>query len=255
MLLSRIIKSGSFGSSDNKTIAIPFQTFAALEPAIDLVRKAEGNLDAGFIENAQKKASSILEQAEMKKLKVIKELEDQKSEWENEKKDIQKAAYEKAFAAGYEEGRKKGYSDTYLLIEEARQIVSSTKLTLEHHLARNEEVILELSIKAAEKIMNQTLKGNPENFLPIIKKGLKEASEMKEISIHIAPSQYSFVKEKEEELYPVYASAVRIYLYPDEKLEPFQCFIESDQGRIDISVDSQLQEMKQQLVNIMGDSA
>ncbi|TDL35044.1 flagellar assembly protein FliH [Jeotgalibacillus sp. S-D1] len=252
--MSRIIKSESIGSGNFQTKVIPFQLLTTSENAEGLVRKTVAGMDSSaIIKSAKKNASAILEQAEMDKITIIKEIEDQKLSWENEKIELQKSAYESAFAEGYEDGREKAYADIHLLIEEARQIVSSSKATLENHLMQNEEVILKLSITAAEKILNQKLEEKPDNFLPIIHMGLKEAKEMKDINIHISPSQYLHVKEQEEDLYTIFPSTANVYLYPDEKLEPFQCFIESDKGRIDISVDAQLKELKNQLLILIGD--
>ncbi|WP_166786716.1 flagellar assembly protein FliH [Jeotgalibacillus salarius] len=254
--MSRIIKSGFVGESQTIGKSIPFRqimpdaahTDDTLSWTVEQARRESNRLmmDAG--EQAQK----LLEDAQQQTEKLLSQIDEKRNHWEKEKEELQKQAYEEAFAQGYEEGRNKGYSDVSQLIEEAQEVVISAKSTLQAHLEENELVILELSIKAAEKIMSQKLEESPESFLPIVKKGIKEAREMKEIKIYTAVQQFSFLQEEREELLAIFPTDVKLYIYPEEELEPYKCFIETGNGRIDISIDTQLSELKAGLAEILG---
>lgn len=41
------------------------------------------------------------------------------------------------------------------------------------------------------------------------------------------------------------------YIYPDEELSEMDCIIESANGRIDASIDSQLEEIKNKLIELL----
>ena len=166
---------------------------------------------------------------------------------------MQKQAYEEAFTQGYEEGREKGFGDLFQSIEEAKGIVASSKSALQDHLEENEHVILELAMKAAERILAQKLEEQPEIFLSVVKKGIKEAREMKEIKIYIALQQFDLIQKERAELRAMFPVDVQLYIYPEDELEPYQCFIESNQGRIDVSIDAQLSELKRKLSLLLGE--
>ena len=44
---------------------------------------------------------------------------------------------------------------------------------------------------------------------------------------------------------------IDFYIYPDDELEETSCIIESENGRIDASVDSQLEEIKIKLFEML----
>ncbi|TFE03499.1 flagellar assembly protein FliH [Jeotgalibacillus sp. R-1-5s-1] len=256
MSLSRVIKSGFVGSNHSEGVAIPFKSITQPEEHSDqtlswTVEQAKRE-SRQLLHDAKMKAQEALEEAQLTYQQTMDQIEQHKNNWEEEKQQLQKNAYEEAFAQGYEEGRNKGYDDLTHLLEEAKEIVSSSKDTLHKQLEENEFVILELAIKASEKIMSVKLEDDPAAFLPIVKKGIKEAREMREIKIYTAIQQFTFLQQEREELLSIFPVDVKLYIYPEEELEPFQCFIESSQGRIDISIDTQLTELKAGLAEVLG---
>ena len=78
---------------------------------------------------------------------------------------------------------------------------------------------------------------------------------MREVKVYVALQQFHHVQQERAELRAMFPLDVQLYIYPEEELEPFQCFIESNQGRIDVSIDTQLGEMKKKLSLLLGDLA
>lgn len=257
--MSRVIKSGFIGKAESAGKAIPFRQIMqgadhsddSLSWTVEQARRESNRLVLDANEQAQK----LLEDAQRETEQLLQQIDEKKNKWMNEKAELQKQAYEEAFAQGYEEGRNKGYQDVSHLITEAQEIVGASKATLLAHIEENEMVILELAIRSAEKIMSQQLTDAPEKYLSIVKKGIKEAREMKEIKIYIAVQQFTYLQSEREELLAIFPTDVRLYIYPEEELEPYKCFIETANGRIDISIDTQLTELKAGLAEILRSSS
>ena len=257
MSLSRVIKSNYVGSAVKEAKAIPFRPIHigdldsdnTLAWTVDQAKRESDKL----VMDAQQRSDSMLEIAQQQADSLFQEIENKRTAWEEEKVALQKQAYEEAFGQGYEEGREKGFADLFHSIEEAKQIVASSKEALQDHIEHNEHVILELAMKSAERILALTLEEQPDKFLSIVKKGIKEAREMREVKVYVALQQFHHVQQERAELRAMFPLDVQLYIYPEEELEPFQCFIESNQGRIDVSIDTQLGEMKQKLSLLLGD--
>ncbi|MFB1081112.1 flagellar assembly protein FliH [Jeotgalibacillus sp. JSM ZJ347] len=253
--MSRIIKSGFVGEPQSVGKPIPFRqilsnaehTDDTLTWTVEQARRESNKL----VQDANVQAQQLLEDAQQQTEELLSRIEEKKNQWQIEKEALQKQAYEEAFAQGYEEGRNKGYNDVSHLINGAQEVAASAKEALQAHLEENEMVILELAIKAAEKIISQQLGGSPEKYLPVVKKGIKEAREMKEVKIYTAVQQFTYLQSEREELLALFPTDVKLYIYPEEELEPYKCFIETANGRIDISIDTQLTELKAGLVEIL----
>ncbi|WP_404409549.1 flagellar assembly protein FliH [Jeotgalibacillus malaysiensis] len=253
-----MIKSGFVGHGESSGKSIPFRQIMhgadhsddSLSWTVEQARRESNRLVLDANEQAQK----LLEDAQRETEQLLLQIDEKKSQWLSEKEELQKQAYEEAFAQGYEEGRNKGYQDVTHLVTEAQEIVAASKATLQAHIEENEMVILDLAMKSAEKIMSQQLEDSPEKYLPIVKKGIKEAREMKEVKIYIAVQQFTFLQNERDELLAIFPTDVRLYIYPEEELEPYKCFIETANGRIDISIDTQLTELKAGLAEILRSS-
>ncbi|MDZ5711719.1 flagellar assembly protein FliH [Jeotgalibacillus haloalkalitolerans] len=250
-----MIKSGFVGETQSRGKAIPFRQILpgadhsddTLSWTVEQARRESNQLVLDANEQAQK----LLEDAQQQTEQLLLQIDAKKNQWNTEKEELQKKAYEEAFAQGYEEGRNKGYHEVSHLINEAQEIVAASKATLQAQIEENEMVILELAMKASEKIISQQLENSPEKYLPVVKKGIKEAREMKEVKIYIAVQQYTYLQSEREELLAIFPTDIRLYIYPEEELEPYKCFIETANGRIDISIDTQLSELKAGLAEIL----
>ncbi|KIL44885.1 flagellar assembly protein FliH [Jeotgalibacillus soli] len=255
--MSRIIKSQSVGISLKEAKSIPFLPLDFSEPhlndslqwTVDQAKKESTQL----IADAQKRSQLIIKQAEDRAAELSSQIQQQQLGWEEERTLLQQDAYEKAFQLGHEEGREKGYSDLSSAIEEAKQMIAASKEAFEDHINNSEQVILQIAMKSTEKILAQVLEDKPERFLEVVKKGIKEAREMKEVKVYVALQQFTLVQQEREELRAIFPVDVQLYIYPEEELAPYQCFIESNQGRIDVSVDAQLTQMKRKLSDLLGD--
>ncbi|MGM9966792.1 flagellar assembly protein FliH [Rummeliibacillus sp. TYF005] len=178
-------------------------------------------------------------------------LDEEKQKWQQEKLELQQQAYDEGFQQGLEEGRLKAEANMAEDIKLANNTIIQSKLNAEQYLQEQEEVILEIAIRSAEKILGIALQENPERFIDIVRKGLKEAREMKEIKLYVSPLYYRLVSEHREELSEMFPIGVPFMIFVNEEIGDTDCYIETNHGRIIVSIDQQLNELRLKLGEIL----
>lgn len=209
-----------------------------------------------ILKSYEQEAQTIVQKAMHERDQVHHAIESEKEAWEQERLQWIEAAKKEGLELGLAEGRQQGYEEYAAAIAEARVVVEQSKTAAIEHVEKSEATILELAMKTAEKVLDMALKEDPAYFVPLVKMALKEARDYKEIQIQIHPSQYEMIVAQSDELEALFPTDAKFYIYPNEDLKVQQCFIESTNGRIDASVDSQLQEIKEKLFEILeGDGS
>ncbi|PLR97276.1 flagellar assembly protein FliH [Bacillus sp. T33-2] len=197
--------------------------------------------------NAEKMVSEAVREAEQIRLNI----QEEKQAWEQEKSRLASEAEGRGFEKGVLEGRKQGYSEYQATIQQAREVVESAKKDYHDHIEASEKTILQLGLKVAERILGKRIKEHGEDFLSLVKRALKDAREYRDIQLHVHPVHYGFLLSQKEELSAVFPKETDFYIFPDDDLSEGDCIIESINGRIDASVDSQLQEIKEKLLEML----
>lgn len=250
ILLSRIIKSHFAKTEENSGKTIEIRNYHYQSPGKE---QAEKQVTSDLIvEDARREAHRIEEEAKQKAQKIYQDIEQAKSYWEQtEKHQYIQAGYDDGFLKGSDTGRSQGLAEYTHSIEMAKGIVETSKMDYLDKLAKAEETILDLGIKVAGKIIGLQLDKSEEAFVSIVKRAIKEARDYSEVELHIHPEHYQSILSQKEELQAIFPKEINIYIYPDSDLEVNSCIIESGNGRIDASVDSQLAEIRRKLAELM----
>lgn len=178
-------------------------------------------------------------------------VKNQQNAWEEQKVVYQQQAYDEGFMQGLEEGRLKAQADMQSSLKLANESMKTAHENATKYLQQQEQVILELAIRTAERIIATKLEENEELFLSIVKRGLKEAREMKEIKLYVSPSYFELVSNNREELSSIFPVDVPFMIFVDEDMNETDCYIETNHGRIVVSIDDQVQELRRKLVDIL----
>ncbi|MFJ5622114.1 flagellar assembly protein FliH [Peribacillus loiseleuriae] len=249
--MSRIIKSQFAKTAKVENKQIKIRNFDLSDPQGEPLYVQE-HIITEQIEAAKREAEALLKEAENKSNQILLEIEQAKKYWENhEKTEHMKQAYDSGFAEGVHTGRSNGYDEWMDKINQASEIVESARQEYVKHIESSEAMILELAIAVAEKIIDQKLEESSEAFLSIVKRTIKEARNYREIQLHIHPVHYEEIIEQKEELEAMFTKETALIIYPDPELSEDSCLIESANGRIDASIDSQLREIKDKLVDLL----
>ncbi|RHW39647.1 flagellar assembly protein FliH [Lysinibacillus yapensis] len=256
--MSRIIRSAQFQQED-KQVEIQLRNLFTEDFNGEDIEKHQPNASLiqiqeereRLLSDAKLEVEAQQQQFEAYRNAQLEELEQLKKAWEEEKLLLEQNAYEQGFQQGYEEGMTKAHADMQESLALANRVIEDSKVMANQYREEQEYVILELAIAAAERIINTTLEKEDEVFLSIVKKGLKEAREMKEIKIYVSPVYHALLTQHRSELVEIFPTDVPLFIFVDDELMDTQCYIETNHGRIVLSVDQQLSELRLKLNEIL----
>nr|WP_295970449.1 flagellar assembly protein FliH [uncultured Bacillus sp.] len=203
-----------------------------------------------ILNEAKMEAKQITDRAQAEYDTVLADIQKQRNDWSREKERFISQAMEEGYQAGWQEGQQQGYLEYQQLIKDAQQIIAVAKTDYMAYLDSSEKIILELSLKIAEKILAEKIEEEG-SFLSLVKRAIKEIKECQDIRLHIHPQNYEYVQSHKEELLSTFSHQANLFIYPDEELPPGDCVIESEIGRIDAGIDTQLSEIKQCLTELL----
>ncbi|MCM3756715.1 flagellar assembly protein FliH [Sporosarcina aquimarina] len=204
-----------------------------------------------LINEAQTQASIERAAIEQMRATAHEDIDAMRNAWEAEKAALQQQAYEEAFQVGFEEGTKKSISDMQDTIKRVNETIEIAQKNGQSYLEHQERLILEIAMKSAERILGQSLEEKPELFVSIVKRGLKEAREMRDVKVYVSPEYYKLVSDSREELASIFPPDVPMLLFVNDEFKATECYIETNHGRIVVTVDEQLNEMKERLVELL----
>lgn len=204
-----------------------------------------------MIEEARQEIAGMKEAFDNECKQKLDAIEEMKRLWEEEKLELQREAYDEGFQQGYEEGIQKATADMENALKMANESIELAKENAQKYLEEQEYVILDLALQSAEKIIGKSLEKDEELFLSIVKRGLKEARERKEIKLYISPEYYSLVSDARDELAEMFPPNVPFLIFVSEDLKQTESYIETNHGRIVISVDEQLKELRLKLIELL----
>ncbi|WP_176694492.1 flagellar assembly protein FliH [Paraliobacillus sp. PM-2] len=179
-----------------------------------------------------------------------KQIQEEKEAWEEEKKKWVEQAKEEGYQTGFEQGKEESLLNYQSLIKEAKKVIDITRDERTEMITQNERFILNISLEAATKIIHQSLV-DKEAYIEIVKDVLQEAREQPTIQIHAHPNDYLICQKYKDELFAIVDEKVELSFYPDDALEKGSCIMESPLGKIDASIDTQLENLRDQLHSLL----
>jgi flagellar assembly protein FliH len=188
------------------------------------------------------------EQYQAEQMQAIEQL---KQLWEEEKLQLQQDAYNEAFSQGYEEGIQKASSSMEETLQAVNEAIELAKVNADKYIEDQEQVILHLAMNSAEKIIGHELHSTEETYISIVKRALKEVREFKNIKVYVAAQYYSLVSKYRDELAEMFPPDVQFLIFVNEDLNELESYIETNHGRVIVSIDSQLQQLRLKLSEIL----
>jgi len=201
--------------------------------------------EAKTINEQEKKAIEQLRQTATEDILAM------QTAWEKEKIILQQKAYDEGFQVGYEEGHNKSLSDMAASISTANETTELSYENARQYLASQERIILDLAMLSAERIIGQTLQDDEEVYLSVVKRALKETREMKEIKLYVSLDYFELVSENRSELASIFPPNVPFLIFANDDFKSDECYIETNHGRIVVSIDEQLNELREKLIGLM----
>ncbi|MGM7720370.1 flagellar assembly protein FliH [Metabacillus sp. Hm71] len=251
--MSRLIKSQYTNKDEKQTIAVRGLKMLLHETSKEM-DNPKSKLEASYlIQSAKEERERLIQAALEEKTAIMQQIEVERAAWEQEREQLFEQVRHEAYAEGLELGRQEALRQHQAFIEESKRIVDLARKDYSEKIQSAEEEILALSIKLAEKVIASSLSETPERFLPLVKQGLNEVKEHEHIKIHVHPANYELLLTHKDELAFLATNSQDVSIYANEELKVNDCFIESTFGRIDISIDTQLEQLKKQLLQLLNE--
>lgn len=138
-------------------------------------------------------------------------------------------------------------------LEQAKEDIQQMKTAVEGFLSAKQEVfeyiapdILELSVDIARKIVKKEIEQNPQILLETILDVLKTISKDEtKVSIKVNPAQLNMTKESIPEIISSTGIDAKINVYADATIEVGGCIVETNNGIVDATINTQLEIIKE----------
>lgn len=193
-----------------------------------------------LIADAKEQARGLVEQIEYERQQALIEIEHAKQE-----------AVDQGYREGFEQGQNEGFESYSNFITQAQEIIKQSEQEYERTLDSAEPVIVELATALARRMINIQLTDHPEIWSSLLKQVMTEVREHENVKIYVHPDWFERTVHQKEELEQLLSHTENLFIYPDAGLMKNGCIIESRYGRIEASVDKQLEELKKNLLEVL----
>lgn len=248
--MSRIIKHETSVIPEQGRQTIPLQqvNFKREHHEEELVNETEAS--RLVLSDAEDQASRILEQANSELEKTMAEINQRRTNFEEERMRL----IEEAKQAGYQDGFQKGEADANLqyqaILDQANDIVRLARQDYEEKIESSAEQIVELAFELAKRVWNAA-EDTKDPFLALVKQVISEVKEYDDISIYVDPEHYEHVMEYKDELIRILQKDTHLAIYSDEKAPKGTCYVETSFGKVEASVDTQMNQLKEKLLEVI----
>jgi flagellar assembly protein FliH len=151
---------------------------------------------------------------------------------------------EEARQEGYTAGVEQAEHDMTERLAAATAVSEGVVRARAEFLKRSEPDIIELVFEIARKVIGQHLSLDREAVADVARRALSIAGEADEYYLHLHPDDAELVEQHLRR--DTMGMAVRVV--PDDRLCPGDCLVQTTHGRVDARIDTQLHEIREQLV-------
>ncbi|ASA22263.1 FliH/SctL family protein [Paenibacillus donghaensis] len=228
----------------------------------DPAREAAEQARKQMLKDAQEFAESQVRNASLEAENIVESAKTEAEEWWSQRREqdeqFTSAVKAEAYQQGYQEGMAEADREMRLkladMMEEASSVLQEAYKARDMIIQEAEPFLVELSCDIAEKIVDKQLTVEPLFTIELIRKNLARKREQGMISLCVSPAQFAFVNAAREELSLAVDSQAELQILPDSTVKDKGCVIRSSFGSIDARIDTQLAEIKKELVRIALDS-
>ena len=144
--------------------------------------------------------------------------------------------FDSARESGYESGAAQWYS-----------ALAEAWKSRDEYLAANENTLLTLAVRIAEKLINEELRTAPDTVASIVKEALRSTRRARKIAVQVHPDDADIVQKHLAALRAPAAAGREIEIVPNDSLSRGDCMVETDIGIIDARLETQLKNMERAL--------
>ncbi|WP_270180462.1 FliH/SctL family protein [Alkalihalobacillus sp. CinArs1] len=189
------------------------------------------------LQNEEDHVLSSLEQKQLQK----------EQEWEKLAEQKYREAEDKGFEAGYQAGLQQVQFELQEKRKEMESVLTEAYKKKDELIQSAEPFLLSLSTEIAKKVMMNELKQHPESIAEMVRKTLQTVQDRGEVVLQVSVEDYAHITPMVEELEKQLDGHASLKLVPMSDLPPGSGMIHTPSGSYDISIHSQLKEIKKEL--------
>ena len=188
--------------------------------------------------------SAILEEAENQAQAI---LADAQAQAEQLKSQAMEEGRNEGLAAGHDEGYQAGMAEVESMKQQLLQEEAELQAEFERRVEEMEPMLIETLTGIYEHIFHVNFTEQKEVIFYLIQDALKNIEGGRNMIIHVSANDYGFVSMQKKELLEGISGADSAEIVEDVTLKPNECYIETDSGIFDCSLETQLAGLKRQL--------
>jgi flagellar assembly protein FliH len=162
-------------------------------------------------------------------------------------KRIQQEAFEQGYAAGAAEGRRSVEAELAPLLEALARINEDFACIKEGFYTDHQDIILELALKIARKVIHQEIVANEELVITILTTAIKLAMDRERLKIRIHPDDLAVCLQRRQDIMKTVDGIKQLLFEPDEAIGKGGALIEYSFGEIDARIEQQFAELEREL--------
>ncbi|MCL5935088.1 MAG: FliH/SctL family protein [Firmicutes bacterium] len=227
------------------------------EEDIDL-SEAEGNGETEPAIDYEKLAALMMREAEEKALKLIDEAKKnaagiEEASRERAGEEAERLKHEAA-RDGFEEGKKealaKAAADASFIRDQARSVLRQAEEVRRQTIESLESDIVKLAIEMTEKILSVKLNLEPRVIVEIAKEAIGMLHNRDQVVLYVNPSDVDLYEEKRGDLTKTLSPKGELIIIRDPDIETGGCIAETENGRVDATLDSRWKTLLESLGEI-----
>lgn len=156
--------------------------------------------------------------------------------------EIRETAREEGFSAGYAEGFAQGQAKAQELIDQAQRVLDAAVADRRRKMEELEPQLIGLLCELAGKLVSYQAKFDDDVLAGIIEGVLAAAEQARQITLRVHPHRVALTRELTAQL------PYEVTVLGDDTLGLADCYLESDIGEYDGRLISQVERLKQRLI-------
>lgn len=225
-------------------------------------------LEDKLLEEAREKYEEIITNAKEEARLIIGSAYSESEEklnlaYERAKK-ISKEAEAEGYKEGYDTGHKEGYSQGYeigydegkknseKLITQALDIKNNYIEQRSKLLWEAEEDLIELVIAIYEKVLYEKIEEDEEVIVSLVLNGIDNLEISEKLTIIVSEDNYDSVKNSKDIILAKASLINELDIRINSDMKKGDCILETSKGSVDVSINNQLEEVKDLLTTILS---
>jgi flagellar assembly protein FliH len=165
-----------------------------------------------------------------------------------EKEAIEMEAYKKGLEQGQAQGQKMANKKVEPVIQTLNAAIDELKKMRQLIIEKHQDQIVEILFLIAEKVIHRQIQLAPDIVLDTVRQACNFLTETEEIRLRVHPSDFEYIRDIERILSSHLTGKRSVHFIEDSTIERGGIIIDTEFGEIDASIRSQIEHMKEVLL-------